>query len=61
MDVDPDVSARRERGLAGVDSHLHGDLERPLRLFGRSHCVGSVLEDDEEGVSLRIDLKAPVP
>jgi hypothetical protein len=69
MHTQSDIALGCERGLAGVHSHPYSnvDLLRP-QVFGdgplrRQRCGDGVLratKDDEEGVSLGIDLAAAV-
>jgi hypothetical protein len=63
VDVDADVVAVREERIAGVDPHPNTNrrlLEPTLSLPGARDGVGSLLEDDEEAVTVRADLKPAV-
>src|SRR3954453_23811943 len=61
--VDADVTAVYEERSAGVhpDTHLHGAPTQSLvRLARGGERAGGSIERDEECVSLRVDLDAPV-
>ena len=70
MDVDPDVVAVRNEGLASVEAHayLYRRVLRPgvpcegaLRLLGRRKRLARVGESDKEAVALGVDLNTAVP
>jgi len=61
--VDPDVSLVGEMRRSGVQADSHADragFERGLRVGCRGERTGRRREGDEERVSLRVDLDAPV-
>ncbi len=62
MDVDPDVPLVRDHRFPGVQTHANTDRARKRRLGGTRgrNGVRGARERDEEGISLRVHLHAPV-
>jgi hypothetical protein len=63
MNVEPRIPFRPDDRLTGMEAHSHTDracLEAGLRLGRRCDRLRCVGESDEERVSLRVHLGAPV-
>ncbi|KRT77837.1 MAG: hypothetical protein XU14_C0004G0007 [Armatimonadetes bacterium CSP1-3] len=67
MDIEPDIMVAGQRRLPGVDPHAHAHLhavrpgvrrQRALRRHRGAHGVPGAGKGDEEGVALRIHLRA---